>query len=1144
MLKDDIEMNLKAVQEEYGVNEEQARSLNIDMNIALRAGAGSGKTRVLTKRFIRMFIENKDLTLDQVVAITFTKKAATEMKDRIRKELNGWIIRTTAPEEKRRLEDLKLQLTNAFIDTIHSFCGRLIKEYYIELGIDPMFKIIEEVDKKVALLSIADRVIEDWISDPYNKEALDAILESTGVGFLESTFKSGVLELVDEMRSKGYIFGAIKEVTLLHLDEKDDRARQIVTLCLEMVEEIISRYEQYKDEENLLDFNDLELTALKMLDNNQTRQAIQTQFKVFMIDEFQDVNPLQKKIMDRLVYVDGGIPSGRLFIVGDHKQSIYGFRGSDYKVFEQACEEIMSNGCVEFLHNCYRSTNTIINGVNKIFSKLLKPYEPLKYPDLKKSIKENKIELITWNKEDILEVKAITRWEASKGFLGDEKDVDNLKEALYRRYKEQIKINKKDIQGKIVAGAIHSLIQRGYQYQDIAILLRSRTSLQEIESALITNKIPYCVLGGIGFWDRFEIKDILGLYKLIFYSGDHLTLFSVLRSPIFGFTDDLLVAFAKFIVETQDQSIDELMKTFLCEADEASYPLIERAAYCFETLLPLDGILNAVDLFKAILELTDYENILLALPEGEKKYRNLEKLIQLVEEFERKGIYRACDLVSYMEEMKNASAFDNEASLDTEDSDAVKLLTIHASKGLEFKCVLIPDMDTSVDAMAKKHKPLFFVDEKIGIITEAEEPDEDDLYNMYDDAKLKRELEDSRRIFYVAATRAEEYLGFIGQYQGDKIEDAIEEQNSFMRQLLWSIGDGIEEIQNIHGTSIMSKLRYQPNETQDFTDILKALKVTEGESELKLKPYYSLAEGNLNISAWLKYKDCPRYYYLTQLIGLKAEEVFTKEENEFSNDEDVLRKREDELREGEEVFGKKEDEFGKYEDVVATIKDEALSLYAGQLGTAFHSILEKADLLHYSKEAFNQYFDEKTKDNKFYIQNQVFFEKAKEGFHAIQAKRASVNKGKLVALYPEFGYRVALKEGLYLNGFIDCLEVYEDQGDYYAVIVDYKTNYIENVDKLYEKAAYYEEQLLSYAWAIEQIPFYNGKHIKVKESLIYFLTSGELVTIEITKEKMDEVVEKLKASSPWLLGEKAFEDYRPSSGEICKWCEVKGLCEE
>ena len=149
--------------------------------------------------------------------------------------------------------------------------------------------------------------------------------------------------------------------------------KAIEETSIKLICQLHQRYSQYKKRENLVDFNDLELMTVKLLENEDIRMHYFNRFAAIMVDEFQDLNPLQKEILDLLTQKDGHIPPGRLFIVGDYKQSIYGFRGSDYRVFEQACSEISSCGRVENLSNCYRSTENIIEFVNIIFERLLNP---------------------------------------------------------------------------------------------------------------------------------------------------------------------------------------------------------------------------------------------------------------------------------------------------------------------------------------------------------------------------------------------------------------------------------------------------------------------------------------------------------------------------------------------------------------------------------------------------------------------------------------------------------------------------------------------------------------------------------------------------------------------------------------------------
>ncbi|HPD01017.1 MAG TPA: 3'-5' exonuclease, partial [Acetivibrio sp.] len=486
--------------------------------------------------------------------------------------------------------------------------------------------------------------------------------------------------------------------------------------------------------------------------------------------------------------------------------------------------EISHGGKVEYLNNCYRSTKNIITVVNSIFSRLLIPYEELRCP--KEDSEAGRVMLITWEKDLPKKNKPKTRWEMAKDLLLSEDMAQELKDVLEAEYESTIASGKKDYQGDVISGVIRKLTAEGLGYRDMAILLRSRTSLPEIENSLTENGIPYCVIGGIGFWDRQEVGDILSLYKLVFDPDDRLALFTVLRSPIFGFSDDLLLLLSLFIRQQEIRGIRELMREFATAVSKEDRWLVERAVAVFDSLLPMEGLLNSLELMNKIIEATAYDEILTALPQGEKKLRNMEKLVRIVEEFDKKGLYSARELLSYIETLKEHSGLSSEAFLDNEDSDAVKILTIHASKGLEFEAVLLPDMDRPLSTQTKRDKPLFFPDEKKGVVAmgldgncEFDENANPEYGKLYDQRLLK-ESEESRRLFYVAATRAKKYLALIGERQEVGEGEEIDEQNSFMKQLVWAMNKAgtVEEIDLIDAQSLI----FDSNEQNEYPPLFIA----------------------------------------------------------------------------------------------------------------------------------------------------------------------------------------------------------------------------------------------------------------------------------------------------------------------------------
>ncbi|WDU83525.1 UvrD-helicase domain-containing protein [Caloramator sp. Dgby_cultured_2] len=177
-------MDINFIKEVYEVNDEQARALDINKNIALHAGAGSGKTRVLTRRFLRILLE-ENCGVDDIVAITFTKKAALEMKERILDLVNQFLMKGE-DSLKNKLKRIKENLDGANISTFHSFCDKIIREYYYKIGLEPMYQIIEEVDSETILSKLTGEILEEFLRDKRYFENFDFLFDEFGVDYVSS----------------------------------------------------------------------------------------------------------------------------------------------------------------------------------------------------------------------------------------------------------------------------------------------------------------------------------------------------------------------------------------------------------------------------------------------------------------------------------------------------------------------------------------------------------------------------------------------------------------------------------------------------------------------------------------------------------------------------------------------------------------------------------------------------------------------------------------------------------------------------------------------------------------------------------------------------------------------------------------------
>jgi ATP-dependent helicase/nuclease subunit A len=1037
--------NTEALAEQFGVNDEQALALDFKENTALRASAGSGKTRVLTARFVRILLEETDADLDDIVAITFTRKAATVMKDRIHRELAVWLKKPQYANNSR-LTDFRLRMSEARIDTIHGFLGELIRQYFQVLGIDPGFTILEEVDTKVLMLRFAEASIRTIFDDASQKERLNSMMTIYGADLAETSLRDAVISLYQGMRGAGDTVQAVRarhsehESQIAAIDTEKSSVKAgtpsieprissieprimsntgITTnigisalehIGLDLLEQLDNRFRAYKDRENVLDFSDLELLACDLLEKPESCRSIRDSFRHLMMDEFQDVNPLQMRIVNLLIR-DGqrAIAPGRLFIVGDSKQSIYGFRGADYRVFGEASELIAKQGSARKLSKCYRCTDAIIDTVNHVFSQLMNAYEPLCLPREKSG---RPVELITWTADDRKILKPSNRWASYKELIpdGDPEDADAVLRAPYR---EVVDTNRMVLQGNVIAGRMAALNAEGIPYRDMAILVPSRTSLAAIENGLYSRDIPYCVLGGLGFWSRPEVADILNLYRLIFQPQDRASFYAVLRSPLFSFADDLLLKCRHIDQEAKDKVLrpevllerlaDDLSRDmpngFANEgnngSDKAKNPdaiLTTRAASIFKHLLPLDGLLGPSELFRIVLETTGYPDILLLLPNGEKKIRNLEKLTQVVDEFSRKHGYTARDLPSYMDALQESGGMDSEAFLDNEDSEAVKILTIHASKGLEFPVVFLPSMDRAVDTVGARFKPLLVLHPVNGITAigvdedQNASPELNPAYQQVFITRLNRKLEESRRVFYVAATRAQSLLVMIGEHQYAK-KGGIDAQNSFMKQLSLALADRKmpDSLICLDAEAFLGHMKVQPDmpiiETltpdedaesagpvsfgYEAAGISDKTRKTEHPIAAEVREYpYKLESrtipantsmpphrpfGLVNVSQWMSWRDCPRQYWLSRIIRMPGQsDVQTALETSNGTNQDSFKELFQESFQEETEDPSEEMNHESYQDPsldsTTILADPDLMIDAARLGTWIHAQLQDIPL--------------------------------------------------------------------------------------------------------------------------------------------------------------------------------------------------------
>lgn len=582
--------------------------------VLVLAGAGSGKTRVLTYRIANIL--NKGLGYpSQVLAITFTNKAAAEMRERLSKVCeNSQYI---------------------WAQTFHSFCARFLRnEIQFLEGYNTNFTIYDETDKKSVLKKIIkanDLKDEDYLSDLMHDI---------------STYKNKNMTLEQFAMLNSY------------------------KLNFEVNIKLMREYEESMKKNNALDFDDLLIKTLELLQTNQeVREKYQMHFKYILIDEFQDTNQVQYELIKILAGYYKNI-----FAVGDEDQSIYSWRGANVENIQKFLKDF-ENATLYKLEQNYRSTQNIIDCANNV-------------------IKHNK------NRID----KTL--------FTENEK---GLKVQYSSKYTDRE-------EAEYVVQELYNLTHRlGYEYKDVAILMRLNALTRSFEDKLLSYDIPYRVFGGLKFYDRAEIKNMLAYLKLIVNPQDNESFNRIVNFPKRNIGE---VAIGKLASYSMGQSflntLYSLNEMDFLDKTLSKFKLFRDVMLDFKQ----QSIeMSVSELVEYIIKKLDLENVYATgKEEDENRFYNLSELVSSIEQFEKDN-----ENITLEEYLQNVSLI---SDIDTFDdaNNSVTLATVHSAKGLEFKVVFVVGLE-------ERYFPI--------------------IRDCGDDSC---DMEEERRLMYVAVTRARERL--------------------------------------------------------------------------------------------------------------------------------------------------------------------------------------------------------------------------------------------------------------------------------------------------------------------------------------------------------------------------------------------------
>ncbi|HIE50163.1 MAG TPA: DNA helicase PcrA [Armatimonadetes bacterium] len=580
------------------------------------AGAGSGKTRVLTYRIAYLLAE-RGVAPRQILACTFTNKAANEMKERI--------VRLVGSRSR-----------GMWIGTFHSLCARMLREYVDRLGRQRNFVIFDEADQ-LALLRECLRELD-----------LD--------------------EKQYPPRTFGYRISGAKNA-LLGVEEFAQDARYFTE---QLTAEVYRLYERKLAENNALDFDDLILYTVRLFEEHPDVLATyQERFRYVLVDEYQDINHSQYRFLQLL--------AGKyrnLCVVGDDDQSIYGFRGADMRLILQFERDWPEAKIVKLEQN-YRSTQRILEAANAVIAH-----------------NQGRRPKVLWT-ENPVGVPALLH-EAS----------NEHEEAFF------------------VANTINALVRQGYAYADCAVLYRTHAQSRVFEDVLLNLAIPYRIVGGLRFYERKEIKDLLAYLRVLYNPADNMSLLRILNVPPRGIGSKTQSRLQRLAAELGGSLYEACV---YATEEEVLSPTSARAVRSFVRLLeslreeaeqlPLAELVDWVAERSGYLEALQAEHTL----EAAARLENLQELVTVAREFEEQ--HEDSSLRAFLENMALISDVDQLSTA----ANAVTLLTLHSAKGLEFPVVFIVGLEEGLFPHARS------------------------LDNG-------QELEEERRLCYVGMTRAKERL--------------------------------------------------------------------------------------------------------------------------------------------------------------------------------------------------------------------------------------------------------------------------------------------------------------------------------------------------------------------------------------------------
>ena len=971
--------------------------------ILIIAGAGTGKTRVITRKVA--YLIEKGIKPEDILALTFTDKASSEMLERV--------------------SELVESSGDLNVTTFHAFCKDIIGDHILDLKMNADMKIIEDTAQLVWFIKNIDSFGMEYIEIGSRPTSLVSEIKKTISKFKDECITILRLEKYIETKDKEKLEGADLE-NLNHLKD---------------ILKIYKAYESYKEENNMIDFGDMLVKVHDLLKSKPLiLQKYQEKFKYILVDEFQDTNYIQLQIVNLLADKHKNIT-----IVGDDDQSIYRFRGAYLTNIAEFKEQYKDHKEIVLEQN-YRCTKKILNTANNLIA----------------------------NKPDRIVKKLFT--ENDDGTKVITAECKNDEDQAHYIIKEIIELLKT------------------HDYKDIAILTRRKKGVQPIVDLFNKHKIPYEFVGNSDFFREPIVKDIVSYIRTISEPLDSpVEITRILHRAVFDIKPVEIARFTRHAHKSKITVYEAFEKLEEISLDKDKF---EKVYINLQKLIKAKNKLKLPELIYMILFEIDFYKYELSM-ENTKNLSLLNQFFKLVSDYY--NLHTESELHNFVEYMTYASNFEIKEDIEAT-NNVIQVMTIHASKGKEFPIVFIPDL-------VRSKFPTNMIKDKFIVPSELT----DGIKLDTDDKELH--IQEERRLFYVAITRAEKqlYLTHAVRYGDNKRDSKI---SPFMEEINYSTNENLE----------LKQIELDPIEIKEdsIKEQLTQKYIKEIVSDLHMKQFNKVV---------------PKVMMLEKIQG-NDPSVLVKDIEELDY-APVLKQIEDSKiekeKELEEIPTFSVSQFNTYNrcpriyrySYVFRIPTPAKPYF--DFGSTIHKVCEELtkdimDGKEVSIELALRYLDAYWKNEGYSseTEEQQAKEESKQILQTFLDEQSQM-KSKIVALEKKF----IIKIGDYsVLGYIDRID--QDGDDY--IIFDYKTaKEVTSKNKLKE-----DIQLLTYDLAVQDIFKKRPKQVG-----LWFLRKNKKVMVEPNDEDIESIKKQVLETIKNIID----EDYTPTPGWVCGNCDYKLLCD-